>query len=328
MRAVPSAHEAAAAQNQRLITAIQRRADAADGVLGPCLRAYQARVEKYADPHELLHDLTAPLLAGWEETLALIRARMELRWAGNPEQIQRSIVNSLRRSAGTNYQGLVSYALARYLIAAESAWSVQHPVPGDFKRAVAIVFGSATTLAPQDDHVDEGEFADAGLLEPTPAGQDEEIVVQPDVDILLRNQGWIGQGPEPVVLLSLKTSLVDRAGMAARWKIYFDLATRPCPHIGLDGCAYHHLGIRMDNADRYSILHGIVTANIYKIQFHDERYRVGELGSAQTRSNTYMFDLKLTTRDDGIAITPESWRQLPALGPVLRELSSQAGIPE
>ena len=84
----------------------------------------------------------------------------------------------------------------------------------------------------------------------------------------------------------------------------------------------------MQNPDRYDIRHGIVTANIYKIQFHDERYKKGELSSGQTRSNTYMFELKLTTRNDGLAETPPDWRQFEYVADLIREISAQHSLPE
>ena len=83
----------------------------------------------------------------------------------------------------------------------------------------------------------------------------------------------------------------------------------------------------MANHDKYEIQHGIVTANIYKINFHDERYKKGELSSGQTRSNTYMFDLKLTTRDDGVAETPPDWRQFGETAQVLIDLSRRHSLP-
>jgi hypothetical protein len=67
--------------------------------------------------------------------------------------------------------------------------------------------------------------------------------------------------------------------------------------------------LRKDGGPFVSVsLNSNVTANIYKINFHDVRHHVGELSSKQTQSNTYMFELKLTTRNDGIATTPRDWK--------------------
>ena len=194
-----------------------------------------------------------------------------------------------------------------------------HPVPEGFRKALAITFTGGI-----DVNVLKSEAV---------AGEEDDVptayIIQPDVDILLRNSAWVDRKgyAEPLILLSVKTSLVDRAGMAARWKTYFDLATHPCAFQDKPECVYRRLGITMEYASRYQIQHGIVTANIYRINFHDERYKKGELCSGQTRSNTYMFDLKLTTRDDGIAETPADWRQFAYIAQVLTSLSKRDGLP-
>ncbi|MFE9248227.1 hypothetical protein [Streptomyces sp. NPDC007088] len=307
--------------NLAVISRIGKRAEDAEGVLGPCLRAYCDQVSQAANPQELLSNLTAPLLAAFDETRLGIERRMREKWRHDPERVQSSVTNSLRRSAGTNYQALVTYALAKYLHTVGSAWYVQHPVPKGLQQSLAIVFGAGVDDADVIEDVADGE--EGSDVAPS------EYVVAPDVDVLLRNAAWVeGESGEPVILLSVKTSLADRAGMAARWKTYFDQATQPCPHSREPGCAYTRLGISMPNAGRFAITHGIVTANIYKINFHDSRYRVGELSSGQTRSNTYMFDLRLTTRDDGIAFTPSDWAQFPTIVEELKIHSQRHGLPQ
>lgn len=352
-----AARDRAAAANRSHLKKIEKRANESGAVLGPCVQDYLLQTKKVEDPIDLIHNLTGPLLSAFPTTRALIEEKMKARWVKNPERVPMSVVNSLRRSAGTNYQGLVSYALARYLIETASTWYLQHPLPAQFKESLAIRFTAGLShseqvqehaagpgeggshlsrLGPEKTEPGETLIAEAlGLAEedfdetavvegkePEEALETEvegAFLVSPDVDILLRNAGWdpSSSHPEPVILLSIKTSLADRAGAAARWKTYFDLATNPCPHRAVSGCVYTRLGISMDNAEKYSILHGIVTANIYKFQFHDVRYRKGELASGQVRSNTYMFDLKLTTRNDGIAETPSDWQQFPAIAEVL-----------
>lgn len=317
----------ATSANRRTIVKIDKRAVKPGAVIGPCLKAYKHQIEGWRRSTDLLSNLTAPLLDAREETEKLIRARMEAKWVDKPENIPGSVTNSLRRSAGTNYQGLVSYALALYLLEAGSAWYLQHPVPKELREALAINFTAGIPLSePEEGGSPSVEADDAEVGD----GDDFSVFrVQPDVDILLRNASWEDQQgqAEPVMLLSVKTSLVDRAGMAARWKTYFDQVTHPCPLLHKPGCAYSRLGITMENADRYDIHHGIVTANIYKYNFHDVRYKKGELSSGQTRSNTYMFDHKLTTRDDDLAETPEDWRQLPHVVDVLETLSRRHGLP-
>jgi hypothetical protein len=327
-----SAKAQAKLSNLRFIQQTEKRANKEDGVLGPCLNAYlQHASEVVGSPEQLLDNLTKWLIEAKDETEALIRDKMIKKWADNPENIQSSITNSMRRSAGSNYQSLVSFALAKFLVETNSAWYVQQPVPVELRQALTITF-TANVDEPQQ------ETESTEVLEvATPLNNDEpvdtiagDVKVQPDVDILLRNAGWNKEndGPEPVILLSVKTSLVDRAGMAARWKTYFDLATRPCPLHDQAGCVYDRLGIEMKNTKKYAITHGIVTANIYKLWFHDKRYQAGELATGQTRSNTYMFELKITTRNDELAYTPPDWRQLPAIADTLRQLSTLHGLPE
>jgi len=84
----------------------------------------------------------------------------------------------------------------------------------------------------------------------------------------------------------------------------------------------------MVNPDRFTITHAIVTANIYKYFFDDPRYRTGELRSGQTASNTYMFDLKYTTRNDGEAMTPSDWQQFDRLPRALNDIAARHGLPQ
>ena len=264
---------------------------------------------------------------------------MSARYPGDEIAAGRAVTNSLRRSAGTNYQSLVTFAIASYLVNVESAWAVAHPVPKEFLSTLVINFDAVAAIsngaqdAPENDQVIRDPSPDP--TEPATATEEDEealseaFVIQPDVDILLRNLAWSHQDgtSEPILLLSAKTSLVDRAGQAARWKLYFDLASNPCPCEDCEGCVYKKLGISMKNADAYDIEHGIVTANIYKYWFRDKRYRKGELASAQTRSTTGMFDLRLTTRDDEEAETPSGWRQLDVLPEVIGKFSERHGLP-
>ncbi|WP_156373029.1 hypothetical protein [Deinococcus sp. Leaf326] len=298
------------------------------GVLGPCIEAYEAHIGDEGEPVRYLNNLTYPLLAARDATKSLIRAEMTNRWRDKPDRTETAIINSLKRSAGTNFQTMTAYALAKYLEETGSAWYIQHPVPKELKSALAIVFSGNVEI--------EGESTEdlvQEALEENADNKDAEaasvFVVQPDVDILIRNSEWsaANSGREPIILLSVKTSLADRAGMAARWKTYFDQATNPCPLSGTVGCSYDKLGIKMPNADKYHIYHVIVTANIYKLEGRDEKARRGELNSGQTRSNTYMFDLKLTTRDDPSADTPSDWHQFPYIIQFLETVSTRFGLP-
>jgi len=304
-----SSQEIARQANQKHVDRIEARARPSDAVLAPVIRLYNSRITASDAPIDLLRNLTAPLLEAFDETRHGIEARMKEKWVNNPERVGSSVTNSLRRSAGTNFQGLVSYALAKYLLATSSTWYLQHPVPKDLSESLAIRFTAGLPLQANEE-AENGRDSNGIEVDTEGQGEKSSFVVKPDVDIMLRDAAWQGDagGLEPIILLSVKTSLADRAGSAARWKLYFDLVTNPCPFLSRPGCAYQSLGIEMDNPNGYRIQHAIVTANIYKFNFHDVRFRKGELASGQTRSNTYMFNHKYTTRDDEEAETPPDWK--------------------
>ncbi len=338
--------------NEKIISGRERLANSASGVFAPCLNAYLARLPptlptSHADlARVLLNNLTGPLWQSYPVTLKSITARFEQKWKSRPPQeraakVASSVANSKKRSAGTNFQSLVSYALARYLYATDSSWYIHFPVPKEFTESLAITFTGGIPPQPQEAEPellpDEKEAIEE-IAAVGPTGDETEeseepqttlAKVNPDVDILVRNANWRqAQGKrEPIVLLSVKTSIIDRGGSAARWKMYFDLASDPCPHICQEGCVYAKLGIQMENADKYDIRHGIVTANIYSMGNKDLDYReAGELNNQQTRSNTYMFNLKLTTRDDATAQTPADWKQFEYLVDFLSAISAEFGF--
>ena len=235
---------------------------------------------------------------------------MSTKWAGDPratQKIESSVTNSLRRSAGTNYQALVSYALAKYLCSKQSCWYVMHPVPPTFAHSLSIRFTGGVPLGA----LAGGDGADSEQA-PDLLAESAAVVIKPDLDILLRNASWKAESGElePVLVLSVKTSLADRAGAAARWKMYFDLVTKPCIHICEEGCAYQKLGIELAHNPHVHITHGIVTANIYKINSDPSFAQRGELRSNQARGNTFMFDLRYTTREESADVMAEGWDSL------------------
>lgn len=325
-------HASAARLNLQLITSVERRAVADDTVIGPCLNDYRLRLTPNGGGEHPLFDLTRHLLATFRQTEASIRRRMEVKHAGSARaaaQVESSVRNSLMRSAGTNYQGLVSYATARYLLAQESCWFVQHPVPMDFGRMLAIRFtpGIVANPAPDEPGIppppDEETETDLG------AGG-ASVDVKPDVDVLIRNAAWTPAraSREPILLLSVKTSLADRAGSAARWKNYFDIVTSPCPHQDQRGCAYRHLGMSLAHDPQVEITHGIVTANIYKVNSDPYYAQYGELRSNQAKSNTFMFDLRYATRNGSDDLQAPGWEPLSRLPGRLAAMSAVFHLPE
>ncbi|WP_404937286.1 BsaWI family type II restriction enzyme [Pseudomonas sp. JDS08PS003] len=196
-------------------------------------------------------------------------------------QIERSgksgigAINAIKRSAGTNFQGLCEYAIIQWLKTTNMPFNIGPNAPKSMKNELTIY----------------GEDADGGSFS-----------VEPDIDISL----WLeDENPiSPVIFISAKTSLVDRAGQAARWKMYLDLHQTSCMHIkSVTDCPINRTNIRIRT--QHPITHSIVTANIYKI---DSTQPFGELESGQCRNNTYMFKHKYTTRNDSIERRPQSWK--------------------
>lgn len=323
--------ELALHQNDANLRNIEKRAFQPQSVLGACLDSYMTWLEA-PDAHPL-SNLTHHLVSTVGVTEASIRSRFELDWMRRPDataqKIESSVTNSMRRSAGTNYQSLISYALARYLKETKSSWYVVFPVPSDFAYSLGIKFG--TTQPVRNDRGVVGtvnELLQENATEELADDAGAEVVVKPDLDIMLRNASWSAESSpmEPIFLLSVKTSLADRAGSAARWKTYFDLVTRPCQHACEDTCAYGRLGMGLATQLRVSISHGIVTANIYKINSDPKFREFGELRSNQAKANTFMFDLRYTTRDDSEKVMAEGWSKLPSLIDSLAASSIEHGM--
>jgi hypothetical protein len=335
-----SSAEQAKRANQRFVEKVERRSEQEDAVSKFCIESYRARLADGGDEHPL-HDLTRHLVDTVDTTADSIRRRMTRRWEGHPNanaRIESSVTNSLRRSAGTNYQALVAYSLARHLLESQSYWYVVHPVPKPFAYNLSIEFtGGLSAFNHSSD--DAQETRSAGEADPA-AGENgpevevdpeaaEDVSVKPDLDILIRNASWRSSvsALEPVLLLSVKTSLADRAGAAARWKTYFDLVTRPCPHHADETCAYRRLGIQLLNPPSVDIAHAIVTANIYKINSDQAFARYGELRSNQARANTFMFDLRFTTREESSDVMAPGWESLVNLPGWLKNTSTAFGLP-
>ena len=238
---------------------------------------------------------------------------MAEKYRGNPEALVKAVTNSLRRSAGTNYQTLVSVSLANYFRSSRSPWYVSHPVPKEFGKSLAIRFD-----------VSGNNYSNGSELE------EDVFRVVPDVDVLIRNAAWDKSVSElePVLLLSIKTSIADRGGSAARWKHYFDLLTNPCPHRNEVSCSWGRLGMSFENQVGVDITHGIVTANIYKIESDQAFADKGELHSGQARANTYMFDLRVTTRTDQADAVPEGWIPLSGVIHWLEKEAHKKGLPQ
>lgn len=181
--------------------------------------------------------------------------------------------NAVKRSAGTNFQGLCEYAIARWLDTTDLPICIAPNAPAAMKDELTI------------HGMDHGA----------------EFSVEPDIDICL----WVPDGSSltPIIFVSAKSSLVDRAGQAARWKMYLDLHQTTCRHIpDVPDCPVRGTKVKLQT--ERIITHCIVTANIYKI---DTTQPEGELGSGQCRNNTFMFEHRYTTRNDARELRPSGW---------------------
>lgn len=197
-----------------------------------------------------------------------------------------SAINAIKRSAGTNYQGLCEYALIQWLKSEQIPFHIGPNAPKKMKDELTI-YG---------DDSDGGSFS-----------------VEPDIDISL----WLENDDttSPIIFISAKTSLVDRAGQAARWKMYLDLHQTTCPHVkNISDCPINRTKVKIKT--EHPITHAIVTANIYKI---DSTLPHGELSTGQCRNNTYMFKHKYSTRNDDVEIRPSSWSSFAEITNMIEE---------
>lgn len=237
----------------------------------PCIVEYDAVVEKLTlennpNPLETAMSFLTEIFRGTYQTI--------LTQIGKSGKTGIGASNAVKRSAGTNFQGLCEYAVLRWLEDTNLPVSVGPNAPKSMKDELTI----------------HGTDADSG-----------DFSVEPDIDISL----WIPNDDpsSPVIFLSAKTSLVDRAGQAARWKLYLDIHQTTCQHTKtVHDCPIRRTRVKVKTL--HPITHCIVTANIYKI---DTTQPGGELTSGQCRNNTYMFRHKFSTRNDAIEVRPFSW---------------------
>lgn len=247
--------------------------------LRPAIDEYEAILTRLAEEGE-----PNPTVAGLEYLTGVLRGTYQavlkqIRASGKTGiQLQ----NAVKRSAGTNFQGVCEYAVARWLDTTDLPVCIGPNAPQVMKDELTI------------------HGVDHGV----------EFSVEPDIDMSL----WIPDDDptSPIIFVSAKSSLVDRAGQAARWKMYLDLHQTTCVHIpNVPDCPVRRTKVTMQT--KRAITHCIVTANIYKI---DTTQPQGELDSGQCRNNTFMFEHRYTTRNDEREYRPEGWAgfdEFPAL---------------
>ena len=215
---------------------------------------YENRILELKDEESpekaILGELTALFLKGHEETVRQIDQR-------GKKDIAR--VNAIKSTAGLNFQGLIEYALIRYLSANNLDINIECGLPKNLLNELCT------------------ELVDS-------YGQ---YTLKPDLDICLWRSDQNPTGP--FIVVSAKTSLGDRAGSAARWKMYLDALAIKRPY---EYC--------------------IVTANINSEE--------GELGTKQCRCNTYLFTHRYTTRNDSNQVCPDEWMNFSAFPTLVTEL--------
>ena len=255
--------------------------------LNPCIHRYDSHLESLRQQNVL-----APEVEAMSQITSIFRDA----YTDVLGQIERSgksgigAINAIKRSAGTNFQGICEYAVIQWLKTTDLPFYIGPNAPKSMKDELTIY----------------GEDADGGTFS-----------VEPDIDISL----WLEDGTptSPIIFVSAKTSLVDRAGQAARWKMYLDLHQTSCVHVkSVLDCPINRTKIKIKT--QHPIIHSIVTANIYKI---DSTQPYGELESGQCRNNTYMFKYKYTTRNDAIERRPASWKSFSELPGLIRQVYLQ-----
>jgi hypothetical protein len=271
--------EASTLELARAQRELRRRALVARDRLEPALTAYEQVVDA------LEADGSAqPTVDGLDRLTDVFRGS----YAAVVKQIEKSgkvgigAQNAIKRSAGTNFQGLCEYAVSRWLDTTDLPVCVAPNAPKAMRDELTI------------------HGVDHGV----------DFSVEPDIDICL----WIADESEtsPIIFVSAKSSLVDRAGQAARWKMYLDLHQTTCTYIPrVPDCPVRRTEVRLKT--KRQITHSIVTANIYKI---DTTMPEGELATGQCRNNTFMFEHRYTTRCDSAELRPAGWEgfdRFPAL---------------
>lgn len=205
-----------------------------------------------------------------------------------PHHDAKSHRGAIMNISGNNFQSLCEFAINSWLEFVDSPVCVQRNLPKEMK----------------------DEFKIFGI-----SNDGEIVVVTPDVDLVL----WIpGLADSPVIVISAKTSLKDRAGQAARWKDVFNIIQRAgfSPEEQIEKLGYY-----MES--RREMHHCLVTANIYRPTDKPE----GELGTNQCRSNTFMFENKYTTRRDKAECRPKGWESFDQFPLLVDKVFAKYGHP-
>ena len=131
--------------------------------------------------------------------------------------------------AGNNFQALIAYVLARNILV------------GNLPPLVV-------TLKPKKDPTLE-KYATINV-----GGE----IQKPDVDIMIHSL----DEEMPIIVISCKTSLRERAGQTYKWKLLIDFATTECRYVEeSEECPIHKYELEYDKKRR--VLVGFITADFY-----------------------------------------------------------------
>jgi len=131
--------------------------------------------------------------------------------------------------AGNNFQALIAYVLARNIMI------------GNLPPLIV-------TLKPKKDPILE-KYATINV-----GGE----IQKPDVDIMIHSL----DEEKPIIILSCKTSLRERAGQTYKWKLLIDFATTECKYVEeSEECPIHKYELEYDK--KRKVLVGFITADFY-----------------------------------------------------------------
>lgn len=169
------------------------------------------------------------------------------------ERVEKGEIENVSQSdkaiVGNNYQALIGYALEVNRLLGN--------IPGDLKIA----------LKPRRHPIVE-EYATIEVF--------EEETQKPDVDLLIYKED-----SSPIIIISCKTSLRERAGQTYKWKLLMDITQCECEHETT--CPLNNYDFNYET--KRPVFVGFITADFYD-----------EIHSAQHRGMFTFFDYVYVTK--------------------------------
>ncbi len=206
------------------------------GYLKPTIKKYEEKVDKLikegiadSEAHArilVLDYLTEIMRESQGEVEKIIEEKLKRGLISDPSQTRVAV-------AGSNFQGLVAYAL------------IQNVLSGNIP-------GVIIALRPKQSKYRE-------VLERYTLIMVGDEYQKPDVDILMFDPTI---EEKPVIIYSCKTSLRERAGQTYKWKLLYEMATTKCKYIvQSDECPIKRYKISFNG--KRKVLVGFITADFY-----------------------------------------------------------------